>query len=523
LNRNIYWKLGLIIAVLVVFVVAIIPTKANPEPIKRGLDLKGGTHLVMRVNVGDAVRLETDQAAETLKAQAGKLNLPALNTRRINDATFMATLPQGVTATGDYEKVAKDFLGAWDMSRTPEGALLFKMKPASATAIERDTIDHAVETIRNRVDALGVTEPIIAPESGNRIVIQLPGVDDPARVKDIIKTTAVLQFRLVEGAPGADPQSTLATVPDGSKADVDVLPGVREDELGRAVGTEFYAIRKNVPVTGTDLKTARVQKGQLGQPNVGFSLTPDGARKFGQLTGANVGRRLAIVLDNKVMSAPNIKSQITDSGVIEGNFSQQQAADLALILRSGSLPASLTTLEERTVGPSLGRDSIRQGVLASVIGFIALLAAVLVYYKGAGINAVLALLLNLIILLGMMAYFHATLTLPGIAGIILTLAMAVDSNVLVFERIREELREGKTVRASIEQGFSRAFGTIIDTHMTTIISALFLFQFGTGPIKGFAVTLLIGLFASVFTAFFVSRVIFDIVYRPEHRPQTISI
>jgi preprotein translocase subunit SecD len=232
---------------------------------------------------------------------------------------------------------------------------------------------------------------------------------------------------------------------------------------------------------------------------------------------------MAIVLDNKVQSAATIKSKIESEGQIEGNFTVQSANDLALVLRSGSLPASLTTLEERTVGPSLGRDSIRQGVLASMIGFIALILAVLVYYKGAGINAVLALLLNLVILLGMMAIFHATLTLPGIAGIILTLGMAIDSNVLVFERIREELREGKSVRAAIEQGFSRAFGTIIDTHMTTIISALFLFQFGTGPIKGFAVTLLIGLFASVFTAFFVSRVIFDIVYKPQDRPTEISI
>jgi len=516
------WKVVLILAILVVFVVAIVPTANNPEPIKRGLDLKGGTHLVMRVNVGDAVRLETDQAAETLKTQAAKISLPAVTTRRINDATFVAVPPAGAS-TAEYEKLAKDFLGQFDMSRTPEGAMQFKMKSLSVTAIERDTITHAVETIRNRVDALGVTEPIIAPESGNRIVIQLPGVDDPARVKDIIKTTAVLQFRLVEGSTGADAASTLASVPENMKSEVEILPGTREDELGRPVGVEYYAIRKTVPVTGTDLKSARVQKGQLGQPNVGMSFTPEGARKFGALTGANVGRRLAIVLDNKVMSAPNIKSKIEDQGVIEGQFTQQQAADLALVLRSGSLPASLTTLEERTVGPSLGRDSIRQGVLASVIGFVALIGAVLLYYRGAGINAILALFLNLIILLGMMAYFKATLTLPGIAGIILTLGMAVDSNVLVFERIREELRDGKTVRAAIEQGFSRAFGTIIDTHMTTIISALFLFQFGTGPIKGFAVTLLIGLFASVFTAFFVSRVIFDVVYKPEDRPSAISI
>jgi preprotein translocase subunit SecD len=522
MNRSLWWKVILILAVLVAFTAAVIPTKNNPEPIRRGLDLKGGTHLVMRVNVGDATRLEVDQAAEALKSQATKNNLPVPVTRRINDTTFVAAPPAGIS-TAEYERLAKDYLPSFDMSRTPEGALQFKMKPTSAGAIERDTIDHAVETIRNRVDALGVTEPLIAPESGNRIVIQLPGVDDPARVKDIIKTTAQLQFRLVEGNPANDVKTTLDTVPANMKNEVDVLPGTREDELGRAAGTEFYAVRKTIPVTGTDLKNARVQKGRLGEPNVGFSLTPDGGHKFADLTGANVGRRLAIVLDNKVVSAPRINNRIEDQGVIEGNFTTQQAADLALVLRSGSLPASLTTLEERTVGPSLGRDSIRQGVQASLIGFVALILAVVLYYKGAGINAILALLLNLIIILGMLAIFKATLTLPGIAGIILTLGMAVDSNVLVFERIREELRDGKTVRAAIENGFSRAFGTIIDTHMTTIISALFLFQFGTGPIKGFAVTLLIGLFASVFTAFFVSRVIFDYWYKPQERPQTISI
>lgn len=522
MRTNLLWKVGLIVGILVIFTIAIIPTKNNPEPIKRGLDLKGGTHLVMRVNVGDAVRLEIDQASEALKAQATKNSLPMPVTRRLNDSTFIAIPPQGVSAAV-YDRLVADYKNQYDVNTTPEGAVQFKMKAPAVSAIERDTIDHAVETIRNRIDALGVTEPIIAPESGNRIVIQLPGVDDPARVKDIIKTTAQLQFRIVEGSGASTPEAALNTVPANMKADVDVFPSTRENELGQAVGTEYLAVRKVVPVTGTDLKNARVQKGRIGEPVIGFSMTPEGARKFGELTGANVGRQLAIVLDNKIVSAPNVKSRIDDQGVIEGTFTQQQAADLALVLRSGSLPASLTTLEERTVGPSLGRDSIRQGVRASVIGFVALILFIIVYYRGAGINAVLALLLNLVILLGMMAYFKATLTLPGIAGIILTLGMAVDSNVLVFERIREELREGKTVRAAIEQGFSRAFGTIIDTHMTTIISALFLFQFGTGPIKGFAVTLLIGLAASVFTAFFVSRVIFDIIYKPQDRPSDISI
>lgn len=522
MTRGLLWKVIIILAVLVGFAAAMIPTNDNPEPIRRGLDLKGGTHLVMRVNVGDAVRLEADQGSEMLKAQAKKSNLPIPTTRRINDTTFIATLPPD-TPTTEYERIAKDYLGTFGVSRTPDGAMQFKMNTASQTALERDTIAHTVETIDNRVNALGVTEPYIATEGANRIVIELPGVDDPARVKDIIKTTAQLQFRLVEGAAGSTPDAAMTNVPANMKTEVDILPGTREDALGRAAGTQYYAVRKTVPVTGTDLKNARVSKGQLGQPNVAFSLTPDGARKFGDLTGQNIKRQLAIVLDNKVVSAPTINSQINESGVIEGTFTAQQAADLSLVLRSGSLPASLTTLEERTVGPSLGRDSIRQGVLASLVGFIALILAVLVYYKGAGVNAVLALLLNLVILLGMMALFHATLTLPGIAGIILTLGMAIDSNVLVFERIREELREGKMVRAAIENGFSRAFGTIIDTHMTTIISALFLFQFGTGPIKGFAVTLLIGLFASVFTAFFVSRVIFDVMYKSQNRPTEMSI
>ncbi|HEY4642346.1 MAG TPA: protein translocase subunit SecD [Thermoanaerobaculia bacterium] len=522
MTRVLLWKVIIILAVLVGFAAALVPSNDNPEPIRRGLDLKGGTHLVMRVNVGDAVRLEADQGAEMLKAQAKKSNLPIPATRRVNDTTFLATLPAD-TPTAEYERIAKDYLGSFDVSRTNEGAMQFKMKPAAQTALERDTIAHTVETIDNRVNALGVTEPYIATEGANRIVIELPGVDDPARVKDIIKTTAQLQFRLVEGDPGLTPDAAMTNVPANMKTEVDVLPGTKEDALGRSAGVEYYAVRKTVPVTGTDLKNARVTKSQMGQPNVAFSWNPEGARKFGDLTGQNIKRRLAIVLDNKVVSAPIINSQINESGVIDGTFTTQQAADLALVLRSGSLPASLTTLEERTVGPSLGRDSIRQGVLASLIGFIALILAVLLFYKGAGINAVLALLLNLVILLGMMALFHATLTLPGIAGIILTLGMAIDSNVLVFERIREELREGKMVRAAIENGFSRAFGTIIDTHMTTIISALFLFQFGTGPIKGFAVTLLIGLFASVFTAFFVSRVIFDVMYKSQNRPTEMSI
>lgn len=521
MNRNVIWKIVLILAVLVVFTAAIIPTKNNPEPIKRGLDLKGGIYLVMQVNVNEAARLEVDQAMNSLKAQAATQNLPAPASRRVNDYTFLATPPAGV-GTAEYEKIGADFLPNFAVTRTGND-LQFAFKPAALTQLRRDTVTQAVEAIDRRVNALGVTEPIIAPQGEDRIVIQLPGVDDPARVKDIIKTTAQLQFRIVEGNSAPTAQAVYDSLPPAQRANVDILPATREDEFGRAAGVEYLAVSKNIPVSGRDLKNARVQKGQVGEPVINFSLTPEGAPKFGELTGSNVGRRLAIVLDNKIVSAPVINSRIDNEGIIEGQFTQQAAADLALVLRSGSLPASLTTLEERTVGPSLGRDSIRQGFMASAIGFGLLIIAIIVYYKGAGINAVVALLLNLIILLGMLAYFNAKLTLPGIAGIILTLGMAVDTNVLVFERIREEMREGKTVRASIEQGFSRAFATIIDTHLTTIISALFLFQFGTSAIRGFAVTLLIGLAASVFTAFFVSRMIFDIVYKPADRPKELSI
>ncbi|HWW60829.1 MAG TPA: protein translocase subunit SecD, partial [Thermoanaerobaculia bacterium] len=456
MNKSLWWKLLLVLVVLVTFTVPIIPTSTRPEPIHYGLDLKGGTHLVMKVNIAEATKLEVDQAMDVLKTQAKKLNLPTPVVSGASATAFTVTPPAGVP-TGDYERIGKDFLGQFEVSRDAKtGALIFKMKPSAITELQRDTIAQAVETIDNRVNALGVTEPIIAPEGNDRIVIQLPGVDDPARVKDIIKTTAQLQFRAVEGAPGPDEATVRASVPPNMQNEVDVFPGNREDELGRVVGVEWYAVHKTVPVSGRDLKTARVQKGRVGEPVIGFSLTVDGAPKFQRLTAANINKRIAIVLDKRVVSAPVVHSEISDSGVIEGSFTQQQAADLSLILRSGSLPASLETLEERTVGPSLGRDSIRKGVFASLIGFVLLIGAVLVYYKGAGVNAVLALLLNLIILLGMMAYFGATLTLPGIAGIILTLGMAVDSNVLVFERIREELREGKNVTASIDQGFSRA-------------------------------------------------------------------
>lgn len=523
--KNISWKIALIVAVLIVSIVAIVPTKKDPEIIPLGLDLKGGTHLVMQVNTEDAVKAEVDQAMERMKSRAQAIDLPTPVTRSTGERAFLVVPPAGVP-TADYEKMVTDSFPDFQVSRGAEG-LEVRVSDAAAAAIAEQTVLQAIETIRNRVDALGVIEPIIARQGGirgNRIVIQLPGVDDPQRVKEIIRTTAQLQFRIVEGTSFSEPQAVYNSLPANVRDEVDILPMDAVDQFGRVTGRQYLAVRKSIPVTGRDLKTARVQKGQLGEPNIGFSLTPEGGQKFKDLTSANVGRQLAIVLDQKIESAPSIRSTIEDQGVIEGQFTPSEAADLALVLRSGSLPASLTTLEERTVGPSLGRDSIRQGVTASLIGFGLVVIFVVFYYRGAGLNAVVALLLNLLILLGAMAYLGATLTLPGIAGVILTLAMAIDSNVLVFERIKEEHRNGKSIRASIDSGFTLAFGTIVDTHLTTIIAALFLFQFGSGPVKGFAVTLLIGLAASVFTAFFVSRVMFDLIYfRGDRRPERLSI
>lgn len=533
-----WWKIALVVAVLLISILAIVPTENNPERIALGLDLKGGTHLVMQVNTDDAVQAEVDQSMERARTIAQQQSLPAPATqRKPDDPRAFLLIPPADVPTADYEKLLTDSFPDFEVSRAaalPDGlgagraaGFEARIRDAAVAAIAESTVAQAIETIRNRVDALGVTEPIIARQGGlrgNRIVIQLPGVDDPQRVKEIIRTTAQLQFRIVEGASFSEEQAVYQSLPAAMRDQVDILPMDATDEFGRVTGRQYQAVRKSIPVTGRDLKTARVQKGQMGEPTIGFSLTPEGGRKFQDLTSSNIGRQLAIVLDDKIESAPRINSAIGDQGVIEGRFSPSEAADLALILRSGSLPASLTTLEERTVGPSLGRDSIREGVTAAVIGFGLVLVFVVIYYKGAGINAVVALLLNLVILLAAMSYLGATLTLPGIAGIILTLAMAIDSNVLVFERIKEELRAGKSIRAAIDSGFTLAFGTIIDTHLTTIIAGLFLFQFGSGPVKGFAVTLLIGLAASVFTAFFVSRIIFELVYfRGERRPAHLSI
>lgn len=488
--------------------------------VRLGLDLKGGIHLVLQVQTDDALKIEADEAIAHLNDQNREqsLNLGAIN--RTGPASFTAA----VGPTTDQDKLqdaVKRYLPGWEYARQGT-AWAFNLAAPARKNLSEEAVAQAVETIRNRIDQFGVSEPVIAREGENRIVVQLPGVDDPRRVKDIIKSTAFLELKLVVAGPVSDRTALLQATGGQVPPDAEIVEGNATDQDPTSPKV-LYLLQRAAAVTGRDIKNARPSQDQNNRPAVSFSLKAEGASKFEKVTGGNIGKYLAIVLDNRVQSAPRIDGRISDSGIITGSFTPERANDLALILRSGALPAGLVYLEERTVGPSLGLDSIKKGITAAVIGALLVFATMVVYYRRSGLNAVLALILNAIILLGVLAQFGATLTLPGIAGFILTIGMAVDSNVLIFERIREELREGKTPKTAIENGFHKAFMTIIDTHVTTVVSALFLFQFGTGPVKGFAVTLIVGLAASMFTAVYVSKTIFMLEYGARERIEAVSI
>jgi len=497
------------------------------ERIRLGLDLKGGTHLVLQVQVDDAVNVTVDLAQERLGDELRAKGIPATVEKKSEDRRtylLLTGVPQDKSA--DLQTLTNEQFPDWVLSRRAgdPNARELALKTTAAAAIRNQALQQSINTIRNRIDQLGVSEPTIA-EYGQRdyeLVVQLPGVDDPSRVKDIIQSTAMLTLKIVQDGPYPTREAALASHGGVLPPDSELVPGRRESAESTA-GEAWYAVNRIAAVTGRDLRDAQPRPDENGRPSVNFSLTRDGAVRFGRVTGQNVGKQLAIILDNRIVSAPRIESQINDNGRITGSFTSQQASDLALVLRSGALPASIKYLEERTVGPSLGADSIRHGVVASIVGLLAVMAFMLVYYKGSGINANLALILNLLILLAAMAYVGSVLTLPGIAGVILTVGMGVDSNVLIFERIREELRLGKTVGAAVAGGFEHAFLTIIDTHVTTIVSAAILFWFGTGPIRGFAVTLTIGLLANLFTSVFVSRVIFDYVLTRREKGAVLSI
>jgi preprotein translocase subunit SecD len=524
MKTNLVWR-GVLIAVIVVM--AAISARPLEEKINLGLDLRGGIHLVLRVETGDALRSETDKDLARLLQEAEDRDLESAAGSRESDTTFEVT---GVEPGQDssVQEIVDEFLPGWNWQRRG-GILAFEMQAQNVNEVRTLAVKQALETIRNRVDEFGVAEPIIQRQGleGDRIVVQLPGVDDPERVKRLIKNTAFLDFRLVEYPPGGGGVPTReeilanygGTVPDH----LEMLSGAIRDGQGEVIGEQFYAVERGSVITGRDLKTARPGLGEFNQPIVNFYLTHEGGQTFSQVTGANVGRGLAIVLDGRVRSAPRIKSRIGDSGIIEGSFTRQEVEDLSTVLRSGALPAGITYLEERTVGPSLGQDSVDQGIRAGLLGLSLVVLTMVFVYRVTAVNAVLALALDIVLIFGLLAYFKATLTLPGIAGIVLTIGMAVDANVLVFERIREELRHGRTVKSAIDAGFGKALSSVLDANITTLIAALFLFQFGTGPIRGFAVTLSIGILASLFTAIFVSRWLFDLVLSRRQRVEKLSI
>ena len=503
MKKGLQWKLILTLAVMALSIFLFIPPK---DKIKLGLDLKGGIHLVLQVMTEDAITIETDTEIARLQEQLKKKNI-TFKAMVKGDAGNFTVQGLGADQEADLKSVLDESFQEWDYSFLGETVSL-RMKDTAVRYLKEQAVTQALETIRNRVDTFGVSEPMIQRQgmAGDRIVVELPGIEDPDRVKDIIKTTAILEWKLVRAGPAPDEATLLASVGGTVPEDAQVIKG---DPKRKEAG--FYLVDRVATVSGKDLRTIRRSADEWNSPAVSFSLNPDGGRRFEKATGENIGKQIAIVLDNKIISAPRVETIIpaVTGGIIRGNFSIEEAEDLVIVLKAGSLPAGIRYLEERTIGPSLGADSVRQGLFSFIVAVVSVMTFMIFYYRLSGGNAIAALILNIIILLGALSYFRAALTLPGIAGIILSIGMAVDANVLIFERIKEEKALGKGVLNSIATGFSRAFSAIFDSNLTTIISAIFLFQFGTGPIKGYATTLIIGLVANLFTAVFVSRLIFD--------------
>lgn len=564
-KKNLLYRVIIILIVTIVGLYLVIGPRRRPtlkdftwsgikaslaSNIKLGLDLQGGSHLVMRVKTEDFLKTLTEQ--NYIAAQ-----------NAAKDAGFEIKGGQANTAGGNYQIVlepadpskAKEIKDAvekkveladtsvWSYN-TSGSQMTWTMTQSAERVLADNATNQALNIIQSRIDALGVAEPTLqthGAQSSHQILLQMPGVQDPERVKDILQGQSKLELVHVIGPPSPAPPTTYPTEADAIAAasssgvlppNRKVLPYSERMELSadkdpnQQRPKQWVVIEVPAIIDGSELRQANAVQSQGGRADdweINFSLKKSGADKFGQWTGSHINEYMGVVLDNEVKSIAFIKSQIYDQGQITGRFTQQSAEDLALTLRSGALPAPIEYLEERTVGPSLGADSIRAGVRASLVGLGLVVFFMLIYYRGSGVNAVVALVLNMILMLAGLIVFGATLTLPGIAGIILTIGMAVDSNVLIFERIREEIRGGKTIPSAVDQGFTRAFITIIDTHVTTIISSLFLFVFGTGPIRGFAVTLVIGLLVNLFSAVYVSRTIFIWLLSRKERVESLSI
>jgi preprotein translocase subunit SecD len=523
MKKNLNGKVALIVAVLLACIYGIfgVPsgvsgralTEALTNRIHLGLDLRGGAHLILQVQVSEAVSAETDNLLARVQEDMKKANLtygkvykPDPNKPQV--VRIEGTAPASSSAVRSV--LDSKYSTEYDISGSAD-AWTLTMKPNIQTELEKKTVSQAIETIRDRVDTLGVSEPVIQEYNlgANQILVELPGISDLDRVKSIIQSTARLEIHAVVGGPFPNEQAALQSVGGVLPSDQEMVHGSGALATGSDTDSVYVLQRVSV-VAGSQFRSADPGVDQnTGQRNVRFTLTNEAGDKFYEYTSHNVGSAMAVVMGGRVKEVANIKSAIRDTGQIDGSFSEDEVTILSKMLRTGALPASLNEIETRTVGASLGADSIKEGVTAAVVGVLVVMIFMLVYYRGSGINADLALMFNLVILLGFMGFSTATLTLPGIAGVILTIGMGVDSNVLIFERIREEIRAGKAASAAVDQGFAHAWVTIVDTHVTTIVSAAILFLFGTGPVKGFATTLTFGLLANLFTAVFVSRVIFD--------------
>ncbi|MBN1382869.1 MAG: protein translocase subunit SecD [Deltaproteobacteria bacterium] len=520
MSKNIKLRSAIVLIICIAAFVYLAPTVTSnlpdlwkqylpTEKIHLGLDLQGGMHLVLEVDTVKAIEITLERTANDLKETLMDRRVKFRRIERTKNLTIAIDVPDS-PAREAMEKIIRDYYPdlAIASSETREGAstVYLKIKEKRAQEIKKQAVEQSLETIRNRVDQFGITEPEIIPQGDDRIIVQLPGIKDTARAKNLIGKTALLEFKLVDEEHSLD-DALKGNIPEGSV----IVYGYNVDRENRSRVRTPYLLKEKTLLSGGDIESAKVQIGdRFGEPYVLIKFNTQGSKDFDRITAANVKKRLAIVLDGIVHSAPVIQERISGgSAQITGSFTMDEAHDLAIVLRAGALPAPVNILEERTVGPSLGQDSIDKGVWSSIIGGILVIIFMFVYYRLSGLVADLALVLNMILLLGTMAAFKATLTLPGIAGIALTIGMAVDANVLINERIREELRLGKTPRAAIEAGYAKAFLTILDTNVTTLVAALFLFGFGTGPVKGFAVTLTIGIVASMFTAVFVSRIIYD--------------
>jgi preprotein translocase subunit SecD len=542
MNPQLKWKFVLILIVLLVCIYGVIGLPVFPTSgtqvkdnlanrIQLGLDLKGGSHLVLQVQIEEAIGQRCDQTIDQITKQLHDKNIGFSEIRRVDDTHILV---RGVDpgTSGSFRDLVNNQFSDWSIAPAAGEAngYLLGIKPSVLADLRTQTMEQSLETITRRINALGLTEPTVAftGSTDDEILVQLPGEGDPTRAKSVIQAGGQLALTLVADAQ-TYPSDSAALAAHGG-----VLPPGTEIVSGRSDSASssgqpqqvYYILERAPIVTGQDLVGATPQPSTEypGQYEINFHLSTAAAARFGPFTENNIGKAMAIVLDHQVYTAPVIRGRIEDNGQISGNFSEDTAKDLALVLRAGALPASIKYLEERTVGPSLGADSIRQGVRASLGSLIVVMVFLVAYYRLSGVNAVVALVLNLVILIAFMAYAGAVLTLPGIAGVILTIGMGVDSNVLVFERIREELRNGKAPAAAVDVGFDKAFLTIIDTHVTTIVSAIFLFIFGRStPVQGFAITLVIGLLANVFTSIYVSRAIFDFHLSRMDRQARLSI